>query len=426
MINYSEAEQLFQVYYNELTQRILPFWVNRCEDEKNGGYFNCFDNTGAVLLSHNKYIWSQGRFLWLWSRLTVSPIFAQNKEVQKKFLHLADLGYQFLAKNSFVAPDVMKCVFLTDEEGNPLLLQDSTRFDRSIFADCFVVCGFAAYSIAKGDGTAFELAYKLYQSILQRVKKNDFLTLPYPLDLRYKAHSIPMILINVTCELLDAAKKFRKSIIPSLKINLESNIDDILVNFRSDDNTIREVIKADNSAPVGLIGNYINPGHTLECMWFLLDASKQLGCQPKICKEVEKIAIATLNAGWDSQYGGILHYCYPNGGIPQQEDVCGCTEDVCNQVLDGWGDKLWWVHSESLYITLRLYLETGNADFKVWHDKIHEYTFKLFPNTDDSIGEWIQILKRNGEPQDKVVALPVKDPYHIARNLLLIAELLYK
>ena len=47
-----------------------------------------------------------------------------------------------------------------------------------------------------------------------------------------------------------------------------------------------------------------------------------------------------------------------------------------------------------------------------------------FINPDRSIGEWIQILTREGRPQEKVVALPVKDPFHIIRNLLLICELL--
>ena len=42
------------------------------------------------------------------------------------------------------------------------------------------------------------------------------------------------------------------------------------------------------------------------------------------------------------------------------------------------------------------------------------------------MGEWIQIRTREGKPQEKVVALPVKDPYHIIRNVILIIELLEK
>ena len=35
-----------------------------------------------------------------------------------------------------------------------------------------------------------------------------------------------------------------------------------------------------------------------------------------------------------------------------------------------------------------------------------------------------KIRTREGRPQEKVVALPVKDPYHIIRNVILIIELL--
>ena len=56
--------------------------------------------------------------------------------------------------------------------------------------------------------------------------------------------------------------------------------------------------------------------------------------------------------------------------------------------------------------------------------KVFDYTYKTFPNPDRNIREWIQIRTREGAPQEKVVALPVKDPYHIIRNVILIIELL--
>ena len=93
-------------------------------------------------------------------------------------------------------------------------------------------------------------------------------------------------------------------------------------------------------------------------------------------------------------------------------------------MIGGFGDKLWWIHSEALYTTLRLYLETGDEQFWAWHEKVFAYTFRVFPNRDPEIREWKQICMRDGRPQEKVVALPVKDPFHITRNLILIIELL--
>jgi len=57
------------------------------------------------------------------------------------------------------------------------------------------------------------------------------------------------------------------------------------------------------------------------------------------------------------------------------------------------------------------------------YEKLFDYTFSVFPNPDKSIGEWIQIRRRDGTPLDEVVALPVKDPFHVFRNILLLIEL---
>ena len=93
-------------------------------------------------------------------------------------------------------------------------------------------------------------------------------------------------------------------------------------------------------------------------------------------------------------------------------------------VIDDFGSKLWWVHSEAMYTNLLLYLRSGNEAFLSWFERVFEYTYRTFPNPDASIREWIQIRTREGRPQEKVVALPVKDPYHIIRNVLFIIELL--
>ena len=83
------------------------------------------------------------------------------------------------------------------------------------------------------------------------------------------------------------------------------------------------------------------------------------------------------------------------------------------------GAKLWWVHSESLYSCLRF---SDDREIAAWYEKIKDYTFKTFPNTENGRGEWIQIRDREGRPENRVVALPVKDPFHIMRNLILLIE----
>ncbi len=87
-----------------------------------------------------------------------------------------------------------------------------------------------------------------------------------------------------------------------------------------------------------------------------------------------------------------------------------------------WDTKLWWPHAEALYTMLLLGLRTGRNDIMERHERLHAYVMATFPAGAGC--EWIQIRDRAGKPLDQTVALPVKDPFHIARALLLSMELL--
>lgn len=69
-------------------------------------------------------------------------------------------------------------------------------------------------------------------------------------------------------------------------------------------------------------------------------------------------------------------------------------------------------------------LDKKDDEFVDLYNRAQEYTFKTFPDRENDTGEWIQIRDRRGKPANRVVALPVKDPYHIMRNMILIVELL--
>ena len=61
-------DQILEFYKYHLHQKILPFWLNHCIDHRNGGINNCVRDDGK-LLSTDKYLWSQGRALWVFSHL---------------------------------------------------------------------------------------------------------------------------------------------------------------------------------------------------------------------------------------------------------------------------------------------------------------------------------------------------------------------
>ena len=394
-----------------------------CLDKQNGGYLNCFCNDGSRLVSTDKYTWSQGRFLWVFSKLATTKADIFSDAERARFLEYAKSGRDFLLKNVLMGPDDYRCVFLMNADGSPKYVDGYDELDMSISADCFVIMGFAKYAVAADDRESYEFAKRLYESVRVRYNSGNYKSLPYPVSPQYQPHAKPMLLTNVSCELFYAAEVFEKEYAQTLKGNIRECSDEVFEVMRDEHGLVHEFKYKSGDFPDDLFGQHINPGHTLEDMWFQAEAREILGCN-KYDDAILETVKATMEAGWDKEYGGIYHFVTCDG-LGMTGDV-GATADEPQMklVLDDWGSKLWWVHSEAMYTTLLCYLTSKNKKFYELFKKVFEYTYRVFPNPDKSIGEWIQIRTREGLPQEKVVALPVKDPYHIIRNVILIIELL--
>ena len=412
-----------EFFKKELTDNLLWFWMPRCLDKEYGGYLNCFSNDGSKLVSTDKYTWSQGRFLWMFSKLYMMESDMFSKEQRDEFITYAKNGRDFLYKNVLIGPQDYRCVFLMSADGSPKHMDGHEGYDLSISADCFVVMGFAAYARATGDRESYEFAKKLGESVWTRYQSGNFRSLPYPVSPKYSSHAKPMILTNVCCELYRAAEMFdreyAKDVLDKIRV---CHTEDFEV-FVDDNYLLHEFKYANGDFTNDIFGQNINPGHNLEDMWFQLEAADFLH-STKYNETIVNVTKATLKHGWDEEFGGFYHFIYCDGLNTKYEVGASKDEPQLKLVLDDWGSKLWWVHSEALYTTLLLYKRTGDKEFLEWFEKIMEYVYKTFPNPDREIREWIQIRTREGKPQEKVVALPVKDPYHIIRNVVLIIELL--
>ena len=423
-MEWASLYKLYGFYQNELRQNFLGFWLPRCEDKVYGGYFNCFDNSGENLVSKDKYAWSQGRFVWLFSRLACAEVNMFSRSERAEFLRLAKSGADFLMKHVLLGGNDWRCTFMMEQDGTPKPVAPDAPLDMSVYADCFVTLGLSMYACAARDESAYVFASRLYDSVVARVRGGRFNTLPYPLSPRFRAHGIPMILDNTARELYRPAALFDPDAANRLKKDVEAFAADVLDHFTDGDDAVHEIITRENAFFPQVLGQHINPGHSIEDVWFLLDAASPCG-KPLWRERIRRIALKTLETGWDNEYGGLLHFSGLRGGEPAGS-LDGVADEPMTKQLAGWSDKLWWVHIEALYSTLRCWLEGEGDVFREWYDRVFAYTFATFPNDNPEVREWKQIRLRNGSPQDKVVALPVKDPFHIGRGLILILELLEK
>ena len=82
-------ERLVSYYEKHILEDVMPFWDRRCIDKEYGGYITCFDREGKMT-DDKKYIWFQGRQLYIYSLL-------YNKVRKKKeWLENAKHGFSFL------------------------------------------------------------------------------------------------------------------------------------------------------------------------------------------------------------------------------------------------------------------------------------------------------------------------------------------
>lgn len=417
-----DFQSLYEFYIRHLNEEILPFWLKNSIDREYGGFFTCFDNSGKNLISTDKYTWSQGRMVWVLSKLSSMEI--QMEETRQSLLDLAASGAEFLMENCLLPNG--NCTFVMDRSGKAKPQQQGEELDSSFYADCFAVLGLSKYAFVSKDKKALDFAVRLFNSIYERVQSGSFKSEPYPAPKGFRLHGPPMIMLNVSSELADALHGFGDALYTGINSKAEAFMHDIIDNFVSEDNLVHEMIDEKKGIRNDcLLGRYINPGHTIEDMWFIIHQARKTGNREMILKAA-KIIDRTFKAGWDEEFGGLLLFADMEGGRPKGEISGFEKEKMVEKVLNDWSSKLWWPHSEALYSLLLAYGLTGDAGFIEMYSKVHEYTFNTFPNPDRELGEWIQIRDRQGLPEQKLVALPVKDPFHIARNIILIIELLEK
>jgi len=413
------TKELRDFYIDQLKNVMLPFWMNRSIDSEYGGVYTCFDNSGEKLLNTDKYTWSQGRMVWIFSRLSTMNIFSINE--RKHFLGLAKMGAFFLINNCVLENG--NCTFLMDRSGKPKPQVEGGDLDTSVYADCFAILGVSEYARISEDLSAVDFCKRLYKSIVERIESNTYKAEPYPTPAGYKEHGIVMSLLCISTELSGTLSAVGDDFFEYTNKKANSCLHEIIDNFVDSNNLIHEMKTADNRFVTDkLLGMYVNPGHTIEDMWFIIHqaiVSKDI----QAIKKAGEITKNTFKIGWDKEYGGIQLFAGCDGGKPNS-DITGIeNEKMVQKVLNDWDSKLWWPHSEALYTSLLLYKLLKDEDFLRMYEMVHEYTFKTFPNPDKNIGEWIQIRDRQGKPIQKVVALPVKDPFHIMRNMILIIEL---
>ncbi|HVG14748.1 MAG TPA: AGE family epimerase/isomerase [Chitinophagaceae bacterium] len=368
------------LYKNELLQNILPFWLKHSKDEQNGGYFTCLNRDGSVYDS-DKFMWLQGRNVWCFSFMY------NHVEKREEWLQMALHGARFMEKYGRDAEG--DWYFSLTADGRPLVQP------YNIFSDCFATMAFASLDKATPNEQYRQIATQTFQRILQRQHnwKGKY-NKAYPGTRPLKNFSLPMILCNLSLEL--------EHILGEEQVNkfIPTVINEVMnVFYQQDKGLILENVFEDGSFCDSFEGRLLNPGHSIEAMWFLMDIGKRMNDRELVIN-AKDIMLHTLEYGWDKEHEGIFYFMDIKGAPPQQLE---------------WDQKLWWVHVEALVALAKGYQLTGDERCAEWFEKVHNYTWNHFRDAEH--GEWFGYLNRKGEVLLSLKGGKWKGCFHVPRSL---------
>lgn len=368
-------------YKKDLTENIMPFWMEYGLDRENGGVYTCVNRDGS-LMDTTKSVWFQGRFAFICS-------FAYNNvEKNQEWLDAAKSTLEFIEKHCFDEQGHM--YFSVTAEGKPL------RKRRYVFSETFAAIAMSEYALATGDQHWAKRAIQVFEDTQRFLATPGFLPAKFEADVKLQGHSIVMILINVgSC--------IRKVVDdPKLTQQIDESIEKLKKYFiHPEFKCLLETVGENGEFIDTNMTRTINPGHCIETSWFIMEEAKLRGWDKPMFDLALQVFDWSWDWGWDKQYGGIINFCDCKN-LPSQD----YSQDM----------KFWWPQCETIIASLYAYLGTGDEKYLYRHERISEWTYAHFP--DAEYGEWYGYLHRDGTVAQPAKGNLYKGPFHIPRMMI--------
>lgn len=378
------ADRLEKFYRTALIENVIPFWCKYSPDKEYGGFFTCLDRYGNVY-DTDKFTWLQARQVWTFSMLY------NRLEPNAEWLEIAKLGADFLARH--VRDEEGNWYFSLTRDGHPLVQP------YNIFSECFGAMAFAQYALATGKDEAATIARQAWE-VIQRRRDN-----PKGRWSKLVPGTRPMVSCTLTMILSNLVLEMEHLLDPTA---VEQTIDHCVATVMgrfvdAETGVMYEHVAPDNSHPDTFEGRLLIPGHALEAMWFMMAIGERRNDTALIEKAI-KVALQTLEHGWDKDYDGLFYFMDARGKPLLQLE---------------WDQKLWWVHAEALVALAKAIRLAPTPDLQKsaweWYKRVHDYTWSRFP--DPEFGEWFGYLHRDGRHVNMIKGGKWKGCYHIPRAL---------
>ena len=408
-----------------LENNILPFWLEKMQDNENGGFYGRIDGSGVLHPDAEKGAILNARILWTFS--------AAYRVLEKgELLEAATRAKDYLVDH-FIDPEYGGVYWSVDYKGEPL----DTK--KQFYAIAFAIYGLSEYARATGDREALEYALDLYDCIEEHAfddEQNGYIeacTREWgkigdmrlsELDANYpKSQNTHLHIMEAYANLLRCLKEMRAqeqcdyvpaigsvlpvgiSVPPETMVSVEGALRNIISIFidkilNPETNHLDLFFDMDWTRGAGHLESY---GHDIECSWLLHEAALVLGDEnllEKVENVVQKVAKASEKGLRED--GSMIH---------EANLDTGHVDD----------DLHWWVQAENVVGWFNIWQHFGDEEAFKKSEKCWHYIKENLVDFDN--GEWFWSRHPDGSlntVDDKAGFW--KCPYHNSRMCLEIIE----
>ena len=408
-----------------LENNILPFWLEKMQDNENGGFYGRIDGNNQLHPDAEKGAILNARILWTFSA-------AYRVLEKEELLEAATRAKDYLVDH-FIDPEYGGVYWSVDYKGEPL----DTK--KQFYAIAFAIYGLSEYARATGDREALEYALDLYDCIEEHAfddEQNGYIeacTREWgkigdmrlsELDANYpKSQNTHLHIMEAYANLLRCLKEMRAqeqcdyvpaigsvlpvgiSVPPETMVSVEGALRNIIGIFidkilNPETNHLDLFFDMDWTRGAGHLESY---GHDIECSWLLHEAALVLGDEnllEKVENVVQKVAKASEKGLRED--GSMIH---------EANLDTGHVDD----------DLHWWVQAENVVGWFNVWQHFGDEEAFKKSEKCWHYIKENLVDFDN--GEWYWSRHPDGSlntVDDKAGFW--KCPYHNSRMCLEIIE----
>ena len=410
-INKEKVTGCLEECKKHLTTELLPFWLNRCKDEKSGGFITHFDKDGKDAGTDEKSLISQTR--------TVYSMSAAHRAGYGggKCAEFARYGVDFLI-NKMWDNQYGGFFWMLNRKG------DVTIDKKILYGLSFAMYSLSEYTMATGDNRGLEYAEKVFDLVkkhcadtmsggfFEMFERNWELCGPGSKGGDRKTLDVHMHLMEGFTSLYECSKQsiHCRTLIEDIEILIKrilhkrygTGIPQFWADWKVAPQIKFDIVWGwDRFADGGKKSHAednTSAGHNVEFAWLLTHATDILGegFFEQYKKVVKKSVDHGMKNGIDWEYGGVYVEGPHAGGVYDME-------------------KEFWQQAEVMIGMLEACLRFGP---KYWpaYENVHRFVFDKMIN--HPVGEWWPLTTREGVPIWTHMSHSWKVNYHTIRCMV--------